>query len=73
MGERPYRRAVSLEWIKDLGDQHKGIGSGADQISPFTTIAIGVRLGTMLIPLVQHFESYSNEDLSQTAARLIGL
>ncbi len=72
-GKRPYRLAVGLEWIKDLGDLHKGIGSGADQISPFVGIAIGVRPGVMLIPLVQHFTSYRGEDVSKTSARLIGI
>jgi hypothetical protein len=72
-GDRPYRLAIGLEWIKDLGDQEKGIGSGADQIAPLVGLAVGVRPGTMLIPLVQHFESYSGEDVSQTSTRLIAL
>ncbi len=72
-GDRPYRLAVGGDWIKDLGDTNKGIGSGADQIAPLVGLAVGVRPGTMLIPLVQHFESYSGKDVSKTAFRLIGL
>ena len=53
-GDRPYRLAVGLEWIKDLGDRDKGIGSGADQIAPLFGVAL--KLGdTMVVPLVQHF------------------
>ncbi len=71
-GEQPYRLAVGLEWIKDLGDRDKGIGSGADQLAPLAGVAL--KLGdTMLIPLVQHFQSYSGEDVSQTAFRVIGM
>lgn len=71
-GDHPYRLAVGLEWIKDLGDRDKGIGSGADQIAPLAGIAL--KYGdTMLIPLVQHFQSYNGEDVSQTAFRLIGM
>ena len=71
-GERPYRFAVGLEWVKDLGDRDKGIGSGADQFAPLAGVALKFGDAT-LIPLVQHFESYSGDDLSQTAARLIGM
>ena len=72
-GDRPYRLAVGGEWIKDLGDTDKGIGTGADQIAPLVGLAMGVRPGTMLIPLVQHFEGYSGDDYSTTSARLIGI
>jgi len=72
-GDRPYRLAVGFEWIKDLGDHEKGIGGGADQLAPLVGLAVGVRPGTMLIPLVQHYASYSGEDVSQTATRLIAL
>ncbi len=68
----PYRLAVGVEWIKDLGDIDKGIGSGGDQIAPLAGIAM--QLGdTSLIPLLQHYQSYSGEDISQTAVRLIGI
>jgi hypothetical protein len=68
----PYRLAVGAEWIKDLGDIDKGIGSGGDQIAPLAGVAM--QLGdTTLIPLVQHFQSYSGEDISQTSIRLIGI
>ena len=34
-GEINYRVALGLDWIVDLGDQDKGIGSGSDQLAPF--------------------------------------
>lgn len=71
-GDRPFRLAVGLEWIKDLGDPGKGIGSGADQLAPLVGAALKFGDGT-LIPLVQHYQSYSGEDVSQTAARLIAI
>ena len=70
---RPYRAAVGVDWKVDLGDQAKGIGSGSDTISPFFGLAIAFKPGLMLIPLVQQFVSYSGNDVSQTAARLIAL
>ncbi len=71
-GGRPFRLAVGLEWIKDLGDEVKGIGSGADQLGPLAAVAL--KFGdTTLIPLVQHYLSYSGEDVNQTAFRLIGM
>lgn len=69
----PYRLTVGLEWIVDLGDQEKGIGTGSDQIAPLAGIAIAYKPGLMLIPLLQHFESYSGNNVSQTASRLIAL
>jgi hypothetical protein len=65
--------AVGVEWIKDLGDIEKGIGGDADLIAPLAGLAMVVRPSTTLIPLVQHFESYSGEDVSETAFRLIAL
>ena len=70
---RPYRLAVGLEWIVDLGDQEKGIGSGADQIGPFVGLAIAYKPDTTLSPLLQHYESYSGADVSLTASRLIAI
>lgn len=70
---KPYRLAVGFEWIVDLGDEDKGTGSGADQLAPFVGIAINAKPGLVLIPLVQHFESYSGNDISQTSARIIAL
>lgn len=71
--KQPYRLAIGVEWIKDLGDADKGIGADTDQIAPFVGAAIGVRPGTMVIPLVQHYEGYDNGNVSQTALRLIAL
>ena len=68
-----YRLALGLEWILDLGDADKGIGSEADQIAPLAGIALGFPTKTMVIPLIQHFMSYSGEDINTTAFRLIAL
>lgn len=73
IGSWKYRMAVGLEWILDFGNDDKGIGSGADQIAPLAGVAFIPQPGTTLIPLVQHFVSYSGEDVNQTAFRLIGL
>ena len=72
-GATPFRVAVGLDWIVDLGDQDKGIGSGSDQIAPFGGVAFGLGNGTMLIPLVQQFLSYSGKDVNTTAFRVIAL
>jgi len=71
-GEVNYRVAVGLDWIVDLGEQDKGIGTGSDQLAPFAGIAMGIG-GTMWIPLVQHFFDYSGEDVNTTAFRLIAM
>lgn len=70
-----FRTAVGLDWIVEFDNFDKGIGSGADQLGPFAGVALANRkTGLSLIPLVQHFESYSGGgDVSQTAARLIAL
>ena len=72
-GNLRYRLALGVDWIVDLGDLDRGIGSGADQIAPFGGIALGLQDGTTLIPLVQQFLSYSGEDVNTTAFRLIAL
>lgn len=72
-GDMRYRLAVGLDWIVDLGDKDKGIGSNSDQIAPFAGIALGLKSRTMLIPLVQQFISYSGDDVNTTAFRLIAL
>jgi hypothetical protein len=70
-GSVKYRLAVGLDWIVDFGNRDKGIGMDSDQLGPFAGIALGFQGGTMLIPLVQHFQSYSGEDVSTTAFRII--
>lgn len=70
---KPYRLAVGFDWIKDLGDEDKGIGTGADQLAPFVGVAIIASTDLVLIPLIQHFESYSGNDVTQTAGRVIAL
>lgn len=69
------RTAVGLEWTFDLGDTSKGIGSGADTLAPFGGAAFAnLKTGLTVIPLLQHFESYSGStDVRTTAARLIAL
>ena len=70
---RPYKVAVGFEWIVDLGDTAKGIGTGADQLAPFIGMAIVAKPGLVLIPLLQHFAEYNGTDVSLTASRLIAL
>lgn len=72
-GNLKYRVAVGTDWILDLGDTEKGIGSGSDQIGPFAGLALGVRPNLMIVPLVQQFLSYSGENVNTTAFRLISL
>ncbi len=71
-GDVKYRVALGLEWLVDLGEQDKGIGSGSDQLAPLAGIAMEIG-GTTWIPLVQHFFDYSGEDVSMTAFRLIAM
>lgn len=68
-----YRHATGLEWTVDLGDQDKGIGTGSDVIAPFYGLSLGLKNGTSLIPLVQHYVSYSGNDINMTAFRLIAM
>jgi hypothetical protein len=58
-GDIKYRHAIGLEWTVDLGDQDKGIGTGSDVIVHFYGLSLGLKNGTSLIPLVQHYVSYS--------------
>ncbi len=68
------KSAVGLDWVVDLGDTKKGIGTGSDQLGPFLGLAFSnSKSGLSLIPLIQHYESYSGEDFSQTALRLIAI
>ena len=68
-----YRVAVGMDLIFDFDNQDKGIGQDADQVGPFLGLALGFDSGTMLIPLVQHYVSYSGSDVNTTAVRLIAL
>ena len=70
-GDLKYRVAIGMDWIVDLGERDKGIGSGSDQIAPFGGVALLFKGGTMLIPLVQQYLDYSGEDVNTTAFRLI--
>jgi hypothetical protein len=72
-GTLKYRIAVGMDWILDLGDVDKGIGTGADQVAPFVGVALGLASGDMLIPLLQHNQSYSGNDVSFTTLRAIWL
>ncbi|WP_425046268.1 hypothetical protein [Primorskyibacter sp. S87] len=70
-----FRLAVGLDWIVEFDNFDNGIGVGADQLGPFAGVALSnSKTGLSLIPLIQHFASYSGQtDVSQTAARLIAL
>lgn len=68
-----YRVAFGLEWIIDFRNKDKGIGSGADQLAPFTGLAMMSDKGLVLIPLIQHFMDYNGEDVNTTAIRLIAI
>ena len=67
--------AVGADWIVDFDNADKGIGSGSDQVAPLFGVAFShFSSGLVLIPLVQHFVSYSGDtDVHQTSARLIPL
>ncbi len=68
------RTAVGVEWVIDMGNDDKGIGTGSDLIAPLAGIAVMDReWRTVYIPLVQHFESYESGAVSVTALRLIAL
>ncbi len=69
------KTAVGLEWIIDLGDTSKGIGTESDQLAPLVGAAFSNKTtGLTLLPLIQHFESYNGPtDVSQTALRLIAI
>ena len=73
IGDIPYRIAMGTEWHKDLGDIDKGIGIDADTISVFFGAAMGISKNLTLIPLIEHYESYSGNDFSMTAARVIAI
>ena len=65
--------ALGFDWIVEFDNEDKGIGVGADQFAPLAGVAFAhFTSGLVLIPLVQHFVSYSGDtDVNTTAARLI--
>lgn len=67
--------ALGAEWIKDLGDINKGIGSGADILAPLVGAGWTLPNGDFVITLIQYFVSYETDsgapDVSQTGPRLI--
>ena len=68
------RLATGFEWFLDFDNQDKGIGNGSHAFGPLLgTAFMNTQSKTVLIPLVQHNESYQNGSLSQTVFRLIGL
>jgi hypothetical protein len=74
LGTWKYKLAIGLEWNIDFDHFDKGIGSGADQLAPFIGVALSSHeRGLSVIPLVQHFVSYSGNDVNQTSFRLIGI
>ena len=74
LGAWKYKLAVGLEWVLDFNHFDEGIGSGADQLAPLVGLALSSpKRGLTVIPLVQHFVSYSGNDVNQTSFRLIGI
>ena len=71
-GSWKYKLAVGAEWIVGFGNEDKGIGNGSDQIAPLVGLAL-VKGNTVLVPLMQHFQSYNGPDVSTTAIRLIAI
>jgi hypothetical protein len=69
------KTAMGFDWTVEFNNEDKGIGVGADQIAPFVGVAFrNIPSGLVLIPLVQHFLSYSGDtDVNQTSARVIAL
>jgi hypothetical protein len=69
------RGAFGFDWIVEFGNEDKGIGTDADQIAPPAGLAfMRSSTGSVLIPLVQHFFSYSGtSNVNQTSLRLIAL
>lgn len=72
LGNWQYKLAIGGDIVIDFGNDDKGIGSGSDQVAPFTGLALN-QGNTTMIPLVQHFTETSGPDVSQTAFRLIFL
>ena len=73
LGQWKYQLAAGGEWIKDFDNTDKGIGSGGDLIAPLVAVTLTRRPGWVFIPLLQHFISYSGDDVSLTALRLIAI
>lgn len=72
IGEWKYKLAVGGEWIVGFDNEDDGIGTGSDQIAPLVGVAL-VKGNTVIVPLVQHFVSYTGPDTNQTAFRLIAI
>ncbi|MEH6609034.1 MAG: hypothetical protein V7696_06665 [Halioglobus sp.] len=68
-----FRVATGVDYIHDFDNTDKGIGVGADQLAPFIGLAMGLKSGLSVIPLLQHFESISGNDFSVTSARIIAI
>jgi len=67
--------AIGAEWLKDLGDLDKGIGTGTDQIAPLIGIGWSLDKRNLVITLVQYFHSYEEDSgvdkVRTTGPRLI--
>ena len=73
LGKWNYQMAVGVEWILDFDNTDKGIGSGGDQIAPLFALTLVKPPGWVFIPLIQHFISYSGNDINTTAVRVIAI
>ena len=75
-GSWKYKLALGLEWIVGLANEEISIRlrgkTYSDQFGPFVGLAL-VNGNTVLVPLMQHFISYSGPDVSTTAIRLIAI
>ncbi len=63
--------ALGAEWITDLGDFDKGIGTGTDQVAPLAGIGWLPTEKDFIITLLQYFYSY-DEDRGASKVRVTG-
>ena len=72
LGSWKYKTAIGGEWIVGFGNDDKGIGTGSDLLAPLAAVTFA-KGNTVVIPLVQHFMSYSGPSVNETAFRLIAI
>ncbi len=71
--DMPYRLAVGLEAKVHFDNQDRGIGQDAHTLIPFAGVAVTVRPGTIVIPLIQHEGEIDGVDVSITSLRLLAI
>lgn len=78
IGDWKYGTAAGLEVVFDFAKVDpstgtiKGYGTGSDLISPLFGVSLS-KGNTTLVPLVQHYWSFSGPDVNTTGARLIAI